>query len=185
MANENIQKPEFLPTTVVGNAFLTAENEAKAKQIFASLNKKLSSLEYATTFNLQNFQCLESENRYACPFKAEGEKEYKNNIRKIPNHCKEDPVLGVAYWDIELNFMETALEGDVISISRYELLHKENSPVKETKFGRVSELSVDIFPNGQENDIQSEFEKAIAEDLLKDEEIEEDLSSEEMSDLRA
>ena len=185
MANENIQKSEFLPTTVVGNAFLTAENESTAKQIFASLNKNLSSLEYATTFNLQNFQCLESENRYACPFKADGEMEYKNNIRNIPNHCKEDPVLGVAYWDIELNFLETVLEGDVISISRYELLHKKNTPVEEAKFGRVSELSVDIFPNGLENDIQHEFEKAIAKDLLEDENIEEDLSCEEVPDLRA
>ena len=181
MANENIQKSEFLPTTVVGNAFLTAENESTAKQIFASLNRNLS----ATTFKLQNFQCLESENRYACPFKAKGETEYKNNIKNFPTQCKEDPVLGVAYWDIELNFMETAFEGNVISISRYELLHKENSPVEETKFGRVSELSVDIFPNGQENDIQSEFEKAIAEDLLEDEGIEKDISYEEMSDLRA
>lgn len=185
MSNENIQNIShasgFLPSAVVGNAFLTAENEATAKQIFASLNRNLS----ATTFNLQNFQCLESENRYACPFKAEGEKEYKNNIKNFPTKCKEDPVLGVAYWDIELNFMETAFEGDVISISRYELLHKENSPVEETKFGRVSELSVDIFPNGQENDIQSEFEKAIAKDLLEDEGIEKDISYEEMSDLRA
>lgn len=56
MANENIQNIShasgFLPSAVVGNAFLTAENEATAKQIFASLNRNLS----ATTFNLQNFQ---------------------------------------------------------------------------------------------------------------------------------
>lgn len=138
-------------SSTFGNACIYAESADKAEKICNAINTVTSEFGYYTEFDIDENGKNISEKNYSCSFQACGRWSYETNLENFGSwldssrekHLEIIEMLEKEDFRIILDFTDEECGCQFIYTACAELIHKANTPIKDTEFNMLEKIFYD------------------------------------------